>query len=60
MARALRRWGRFDEMKRTLETYARHDPTGASTFRVEFNRSADLSERLGLVLHSYQEDLTER
>jgi spermidine synthase len=57
MATALRRWGRFAEMERTLEMFERHDPTGAATYRARFRDSADLSERLGLVLHAYQEDL---
>ncbi|MFH2005637.1 MAG: fused MFS/spermidine synthase [bacterium] len=57
MASALRRWGRYAEMDRTLELLGKHDSASASTFRMEFQTSASLSERLGTVLHSHRKKL---
>ncbi len=57
MAAALRRWARFGEMKRTLDTLEKQDPTDGSTFRATFRNTANLSERLGEALTAYRADL---
>ena len=58
MATALRRWGRYAEMQKTLKMFGKHDPNGASSYRIEFKDSASLVERLGTVLYSYRKDLS--
>ncbi|MDY0003780.1 MAG: fused MFS/spermidine synthase [Polyangia bacterium] len=60
MAKFLRRWGRYAEMEETLKTFAKEDPTGASTFKADFEKSASLAERVGLVLNSYRSELQGR
>jgi len=58
IAAALRRWGRYGEMHKTMEMFGKHDPNGASAYRIEFKDSANLTERLGTVLYSYRQELS--
>jgi spermidine synthase len=58
MASALRRWGRYAELKKTLAMFGKQDPNGASSFRIAFKDSANLAERVGTVLYSYHKELS--
>lgn len=46
MATALRRWGRYVELRETLEAFAKADSSAASSFRASFDQTGSLAERL--------------
>ena len=58
MARALRRWGRLDELADLLQEMSRQDQSAADSFRVEFKADASLSERLGRILFAHRSQLS--